>query len=83
LFVISPDTSIIHFASAMRRPVLAIYAPMNASQEWLPHSLFYDAVWAQDHQPVREIDPQLIIEGAERMLVRLSSMNASSSPESK
>jgi ADP-heptose:LPS heptosyltransferase len=68
LLVISPDTSIVHFASAMQTPVLAIYAPMNASQEWVPHKVPYQVVMARENQRISEIEPQVLIDGADRFI---------------
>jgi ADP-heptose:LPS heptosyltransferase len=81
LLVISPDTSIVHFAAAMQTPVLAIYAPMNASQEWLPHKVPYDVVMAEENHRVFEIEPQVLIEGAERFIARVLEMREFQSSE--
>jgi ADP-heptose:LPS heptosyltransferase len=83
LLVISPDTSIVHFASAMRTPVLAIYAPVNASQEWLPYEVPYDVVMAKGNQRVSEIEPQVLIEGSERFIGQVLKMSGVSSSELK
>ena len=71
LLVVSPDTSIVHFASAMQTPVLAIYAPMNASQEWMPHRVLYDVIMAKSGQRISEIEPQVLIEGANRFIAQV------------
>jgi ADP-heptose:LPS heptosyltransferase len=83
LLVISPDTSIVHFASAMQTPVLAIYAPINASQEWLPYNVPYDVVMATGSRRISEIEAQTIIEGVDRFLPRVLEMNKAQSPEVK
>jgi ADP-heptose:LPS heptosyltransferase len=81
VLVISPDTSIVHFASAMQTPVLAIYAPMNASQEWLPHGVTYDVVMAGENQRVSEIEPRVLIEGAVRFVARVFDTDVAIFPE--
>jgi ADP-heptose:LPS heptosyltransferase len=76
LLVISPDTSIVHFASAMQTPVLAIYAPVNASQEWLPYEVPYGVIMAEGNQRISEIQPQILIDGAERFVVQVLKTNS-------
>ena len=83
LLVISPDTSIVHFASAMQTSVLAIYAPINASQEWLPYKVPYDVVMAKGSQRISEIDPQILIEGVDQFIARVLEMHGVPSPEVK
>jgi heptosyltransferase III len=83
LLVISPDTSIVHFASAMQTPVLAIYAPVNASQEWLPFKVPYDVVMAEGSQRISEIKPEAIVEGFDKFLARVLGMRAVQTPEMK
>ena len=81
--VISPDTSIIHFASAMQTPVLAIYAPVNASQEWLPHKVLYDVVMANGEQRISDIEPQGLIDAADKFIARVLEMKKGQSRELK
>ena len=83
LLVISPDTSIVHFASAMQTPVLAIYAPRNASQEWLPYKVPYDVVMANGSRRISEIEPQVLIEGADRFIAKVLETNEAPSSELK
>ena len=83
LLVVSPDTSIVHFASAMQTPVLAIYAPMNASQEWMPHKVPYDVVMAKVGQRISEIEPQVLIDGADRFIAQVLETNGAPSSELK
>jgi ADP-heptose:LPS heptosyltransferase len=47
-YVITPDTSIIHFASAFKIPLFALYTPTAArNHQWLPYGVFYRSVRAQ------------------------------------
>ena len=80
---ISPDTSIVHFASAMQTPVLAIYAPVNASQEWLPHKVPYDVVMAKGEQRISDIEPQDLIDGSDKFIARILEMKKDQSRELK
>jgi ADP-heptose:LPS heptosyltransferase len=83
ILAISPDTSIVHFASAMKTPVLAIYAPVNASQEWLPHKVLYDVVMAEGEQRISDIEPQVLIDGADRFISQILEMKKDQSREPK
>jgi ADP-heptose:LPS heptosyltransferase len=80
---ISPDTSVVHFASAMQTPVLAIYAPVNASQEWLPHKVLNDIVMAKGEQRISDIEPQVLIDGADQFIARVLEMKRLKSRELK
>ncbi|MFQ6103764.1 MAG: glycosyltransferase family 9 protein [Candidatus Glassbacteria bacterium] len=47
LFVISPDTSIVHIADAVGKPVVAMYSRLVPSfREWYPQSVTYRALYA-------------------------------------
>lgn len=53
--VITPDTAIVHFASAMKTPVLGLFTPLQGMHEWLPHKVRHDLVTAEAGQPVSSI----------------------------
>ncbi len=54
--VISPDTSIVHIASAMGTPVLGLYSGMATFiPEWMPHGVPYRAVETRDRAPLETI----------------------------
>jgi len=55
LLVISPDTGIIHFASATKTPVLGLYTPMQSIHEWLPYKVQHRIVAAPPGEPVSSI----------------------------
>jgi len=55
LFVVTPDTSIIHFASAMKTPVLGLFTPLQVTVEWLPWRVKHAAVLADPGKPVESI----------------------------
>lgn len=71
LLVISPDTSIVHFASAMQTPIFAIHTPMTAPQEWMPHRVRHDVVMAEEGQRISEIEPQVLLERAKRFIAQV------------
>ena len=54
--VISPDTSIVHIASAMGTPVLGLYSGMATFiPEWMPHRVPFRAVETRDRSPLETI----------------------------
>ncbi|MBI2619752.1 MAG: glycosyltransferase family 9 protein [Ignavibacteriales bacterium] len=54
-FVITPDTSIIHLASAMNKPVLGLFTPLQVTAEWMPWKVKHAAIVADAGQPVASI----------------------------
>ncbi|HWP82549.1 MAG TPA: glycosyltransferase family 9 protein [Bacteroidota bacterium] len=47
VYVVTPDTSIIHFASATQTPLFALYTPTAArNHQWLPYGVFYRSIRA-------------------------------------
>jgi ADP-heptose:LPS heptosyltransferase len=81
LLVISPDTSIVHFASAMHTPVLAIYSPLNASQEWMPINVTHEVVMANEDRRISEIEPKILVDRADRFINRILESHHALSPE--
>ncbi len=60
--VFSPDTSIVHIASAMRRPVLALYTIIaTIPSEWLPYRVPYRALLADGRVPVSTIPVESVL----------------------
>lgn len=59
-FVITPDTSIVHFASAMQTPVIGIYTPLKFTAEWYPFQVKNIIVSADEHMPAWQIPPERI-----------------------
>lgn len=54
--VVTPDTSIVHIASATRRPVLAFYTIIaTIPSEWLPYRVPYRALLADGRVPISTI----------------------------
>jgi ADP-heptose:LPS heptosyltransferase len=60
-FVISPDTSIVHAASACGVPVVALYSLINTViREWMPFGVKYKAVMTDDKLPLDSIPPERV-----------------------
>jgi len=61
LCVITPDTSIIHFASAMKTPVMGLFTPLQVTNEWLPYKVESRIVLADEGNPVSKIPEERIL----------------------
>ncbi len=48
--VITPDTSIVHFASAAQTPIIGFYTSMQDVHEWLPFQVKYKIVLSDKNQ---------------------------------
>jgi ADP-heptose:LPS heptosyltransferase len=66
--VITPDTAIIHIASAVSTPVLGIFTPIQVNQEWLPYKVKYQLIKASEGQPVETISEEALISGLKKFL---------------
>jgi ADP-heptose:LPS heptosyltransferase len=66
--VFTPDTSIVHFASASETPVFGFFTTMQGMQEWLPYRVTYDLVVAPAGQPASSIPLMEMIKGIDRFL---------------
>ena len=60
-FVVTPDTSIIHFASAMNTPVIGVYTPLQYTEEWYPYEIDHIMLMAENGKPVSDIPVELIL----------------------
>ncbi len=70
--VITPDTSIVHFACAVQTPVLGLFSPLQITHEWLPYNVKHVAVRAGHGQPVRAIPAETIRLSIDGFLKELS-----------
>jgi len=70
--VITPDTSIVHFASAMKTPVLAFYTPTQEWKEWQPWKVPSISVIAADNQSVSTIPDSIIKEQLDKFLTSIT-----------
>ncbi len=59
--VLTPDTAIVHFASAMKTPLLALYTPLQDAHEWFPVGVPFWALMAESGHPASDISVELII----------------------
>jgi ADP-heptose:LPS heptosyltransferase len=66
--VLTPDTAIIHFASAAKTPVLGFYAPHHAMKEWLPFHVVHDLLMAAPGQPVSSIPIEQMLRRTDEFL---------------
>jgi ADP-heptose:LPS heptosyltransferase len=61
--VITPDTSIVHFASASHTPILGLYTSMQDTHEWTPFRVQHKILLSKNNQPTSTIDiPQILKE---------------------
>lgn len=60
--VVTPDTAIVHVASAMQTPIIGLFTPLQVSAEWLPFGVPNKVVMAEQNQPVREITVERVAE---------------------
>jgi ADP-heptose:LPS heptosyltransferase len=62
LAVCTPDTSIVHFASAAKTPVLGFYTKMQDVHEWLPHKVMNRLVMSSEHEPTSAIPIHIMLQ---------------------
>jgi ADP-heptose:LPS heptosyltransferase len=67
--VITPDTSIIHFASAMKTPVLGFYTEQQGMYEWLPYQVHNSIVKAINNGPTSSIPVDSMIEEVKKFII--------------
>ena len=66
--VLTPDTSIIHFASAGRTPVLGFFTQLQGMHEWTAYGVPHTDIVAPPGKPVSAIDNARLIEATEKFL---------------
>ena len=70
--LITPDTSMIHFASSMKIPVLALYTANDWNcNRWLPWGVLYRFVQSADHDTMEGIDIDEVLEKFDELNVLL------------
>ncbi|MCI0706123.1 MAG: hypothetical protein L0Y80_01380 [Ignavibacteriae bacterium] len=69
--VFTPDTSIIHFASATKTPVMGFFTPLQMAHEWVPYYVQNAAVYAPPGKPVSGIPLDEMAAQADRFLATL------------
>jgi ADP-heptose:LPS heptosyltransferase len=65
---ITPDTSIIHFASATKTPVLGFFTPRQGMNEWLPYNIPHKLVTAEEGKDVSTIPISTMKKAADKFL---------------
>jgi ADP-heptose:LPS heptosyltransferase len=72
ILVITPDTSLVHFASAMRTPVIGLYTQqLQATKEWLPFRVPYRIVTAPVGEPTSHIRAETLIQITDEFIASL------------
>jgi ADP-heptose:LPS heptosyltransferase len=62
-YVVTCDTSIVHFAAAAKTPVLALYTPLQTSfHEWQPYGVRHKSLFAGRGLAVDSVPPEHIVE---------------------
>ncbi len=69
-FIVTPDTALIHFASAMRTPVIGVYTPLQYTEEWFPYKIDHHMVMAQKNKPVAYIPVTTIIKNIDLYILK-------------
>lgn len=70
LCVLTPDTAIVHFASAARVPVLGFFTTIQGMNEWLPYQVPYELVVAPRGLPASRIPADVMIQKIDEFLQR-------------
>jgi ADP-heptose:LPS heptosyltransferase len=70
--VVTPDTSVIHFASAVQTPVLGFFSPLQVTHEWLPYNVRHRVVRADDGKPVSAVGEDVLVSNINAFLEELS-----------
>jgi ADP-heptose:LPS heptosyltransferase len=70
--VVTPDTSIVHFASATKTPVLALYSTTSPVKEWLPYRVRNRILMADEGLPVSSLPAEQLIVALNAFLAELA-----------
>jgi ADP-heptose:LPS heptosyltransferase len=73
--VITPDTAIIHFASAAQTPIIGFYTSMQDVHEWLPYQVEYKIVLSDYNQPTSSIPIQDMMKALREFISTLQLKN--------
>jgi ADP-heptose:LPS heptosyltransferase len=68
LCIITPDTAVIHMASAKQTPVLGVYTPLQYVAEWFPFRVAHKMVMAENRQPVSSISETVLYQEIETFI---------------
>jgi ADP-heptose:LPS heptosyltransferase len=73
--VVTPNTALVHLASACRRPVVALYAPQTRGEVelWLPLGVPYRALTSRVGGAIAEISPDRVADAVDGILREIGS----------
>ncbi len=72
LFLVSPDTSVIHLAASMGIPVIGLYLPFDPTlPKWYPWIVESQVIMAEDSDNLESIEPAAVCDSVRRMLANL------------
>ena len=66
--VITPDTSIVHFAAAFKTPVIGFYTQIQDIHEWFPYRVKHKIIMSDKNKPTSSIPVTLMIEEIDEFL---------------
>ena len=81
LAVVTPDTGIIHFASAMGTPVLGFFTKLQGMHEWLPYGVAHTIVTADEGMPTSSIPSTVMTVSVDAFLGRILASSTSGDPQ--
>ncbi|MBM4161609.1 MAG: glycosyltransferase family 9 protein [Ignavibacteria bacterium] len=70
LGVLTPDTAIVHFASAAGVPVLGFFTTVQGMNEWLPYQVPYELVIAPEGQAASRIPTAMMLQKIDEFVQR-------------
>ncbi|MCE7936142.1 MAG: lipopolysaccharide heptosyltransferase family protein [Chlorobi bacterium CHB2] len=76
----TPDTGIIHMASAVGTPVAGLYVGGRGAAEWRPFGVPYRVIASVDSLPVGTIPTKRALEGLEELMVEVEEGNQPTQP---
>jgi ADP-heptose:LPS heptosyltransferase len=73
--IVTPNTALVHLASACRRPVVALYAPQTRGEVelWLPLGVPYRALTSRLGGAIAEISPERVADAVDGLLREVGS----------
>ncbi|MCX6139569.1 MAG: hypothetical protein NTX15_01860 [Candidatus Kapabacteria bacterium] len=70
--LVTPDTSMVHAASALKTPVFVLFTRRATFiNEWMPHGVPFDYVITEGQEDLESIDPLVAVDGLVQFCARL------------
>jgi ADP-heptose:LPS heptosyltransferase len=69
--VITPDTSLVHFASAMGTPVIGFYSSAKEKNEWMPFQVRHNVCFSENKLPVSSLASSVMIKTINDFLLEI------------